>query len=106
MSANLWGAFRIRKTDGLVMIRCEQCGQPVYYDPDRDFIITAARYTSKATGAEYVRPFLFFSKCTHCNSNVPNQRKPQTRVFAKQQNRGQEDERKGTPANKADQQTA
>lgn len=106
MSANLWGFYRIRKTDGLVMIRCSRCGEPCYYDPDKDFMSIMERYTSKATGAEYVRPLIFFVKCAHCNSNVPNQRKPQTRVFAKQPDRGQEDERKGTPANKADQPTA
>lgn len=91
MSANLWGCYRVRKSDGLVMIRCERCGEPCYYDPDRDFILTAARYTSKATGAEYVRPFLFFVKCPHCNPQ-PIMHEPKTRVYAKKPDRGNEDE--------------
>ena len=87
MSANLWGFYRIRKTDGLVMIRCSRCGEPCYYDPEQDFMSIMERYTSKATGAEYVRPLIFFVKCAHCNP-APIMRIPKGRAFAKQPDRG------------------
>lgn len=64
MSANLWGYYRRRKSDGLIMVRCEQCGRPCYLDPDRT-IVNAGRYTDK-NGVEWIRPFLFFSTCMVC----------------------------------------
>ena len=67
MSANKYGAFRVRKSDGAVLIRCAICGKPNYLIPDRDFL-TAVRYTSKAANAEFVRPACFFVKCQYCNN--------------------------------------
>lgn len=61
---NLWGFYRVRKTDGFIRIKCEKCGAPCFYDPDR-MILTNGRYTDK-TGTQWVRPFLFFSTCLHC----------------------------------------
>lgn len=65
MSANLWGFYRIRKTDGLIMIRCEHCGTPCFYNPDS--LIAKEQYTDR-NGAEWVRPLIITNACTVCNS--------------------------------------
>ena len=65
MSANLWGYYRVRRTDGFIMIRCPKCGERCYYDPDR-MILNAGRYTDK-NGDIWVKPFLFFVTCMKCD---------------------------------------